>query len=69
MVRPVDFYRAPALKVCKFCGQLHDIMTDELIISKFHWMGEKKTNPAGGSYSEGGAVDYIRSRFILKINK
>lgn len=48
MVRLVDFYRAPALKVCKFCGQLHDIMTDELIISKFHWMshmGEKK--PAG----------------------
>lgn len=32
------FYRARALEVCNFCGHLHDIMTDELIISKFHWM-------------------------------
>lgn len=37
-VRSAGFYRARALEVCNFCGHLHDIMTDELIISKFHWM-------------------------------
>lgn len=43
-MRPVDVYRARALLVCKVCGHPHDIMTDELIISKSHWisnMGEE----------------------------
>lgn len=37
-VRLMRFYRGRALEVCNFCSHLHDIMTDELIISKFHWM-------------------------------
>lgn len=37
-MRPAGFYRPQALMVCEVCGHLHDIMTDELIISKFRWM-------------------------------
>lgn len=38
MAGPTGFYGVEALKACKFSRRLHDIMTDDSIISKFHWM-------------------------------
>ena len=62
------FYGGRALKVCKFSSRLHDIMTDELIISKFHWMSHMGAETCWNSHSEGGTVRYIWCGF-KKINK
>lgn len=63
------FYRAGALEVCNFCGHLHDIMTDELIISKFHWMSHMSAKTLLAFSSDGGTVKFICSGLRLKTEK
>lgn len=55
------FYRVGALEVCNFCSHLHDIMTDELIISKFHWMSHMSAAAPLALCCAAGGAERIRS--------